>query len=238
MQWFKRLGGTVLLLVLAGSVAHAQSTPTQVALPIDGFFERQTVKTFGTLVTPEFLAARPSDFRLDNGYPKFYGYHAAADVEYTAPNEQTQAAAVRAVVDGEVAFVGTVTGYGGVVVLRHTQPEPVTSLYGHIKPGSVSVQVSDRVAAGQQIAVLGDGFSAETAGERKHLHFGVHRGPNVALAGHEPSEAALRAVWENPNDWLRRYLPASPSPEASPPAAAAKQKPWWQRALDWLAGLF
>src|SRR5262249_32267685 len=62
-----------------------------------------------------------------------------------------------------------------LVVLRH-EGAGVTeySAYGHLKPGSVSVKVGDRVAQGQKIAEVGDTGDSPVV----HLHFQVNAGPD------------------------------------------------------------
>jgi len=45
--------------------------------------------------------------------------------------------------------------------------------------------------ANQWFAVLGKGYSAQTDGERKHLHLGIHKGTNVNLLGYVQNSQAL-----------------------------------------------
>ncbi len=184
----------------------AATTPAarDVALPVDGFFDRQTLNRFGTQVTEEFRAAHRDLFpAATSEYPKFYGYHAAADAEYSAPSEASTQAPVRAIAPGTVVYKDSVTGYGGLIIVRHEQPERITSLYGHVRLSDSPVNVGDQVTTGQVIAYLGAPFSAETSGERKHLHFGIHKGSETDLQGYEPNESALNAGWYDPNAWLR-----------------------------------
>lgn len=241
-------------LLIGGLVTQAQTASAQsaaVVLPIDGYYDRQGVKSFGTYVDQAFLSSHPNEFR-NNGYPKFTGFHAAADIDYTADAEANVDTSVRAMAAGTVIYKATVTGYGGVIVIRHQQPEAVTSLYGHVRISDAPVGVGDTVAAGQPIAVLGAPFSAETGGERKHLHFGIHRGAALSLNGHEPSQATLDAQWYNPNDWLRQHgavaesaLPSpvvtsspSDSPQPEPSAEPEPQRGFfgkiWHALTGWL----
>ena len=64
---------------------------------------------------------------------------------------------------------------GNIIVIKHEAEGVVEySSYGHLKSGSVAVEVGDQVSAGQVIAGVGDtGDSAEV-----HLHFQVNAGPN------------------------------------------------------------
>lgn len=241
----KRVTGILLAVLLWPSGAAAQS----VVLPVDGYYERQTVKGYGVLVDDAYHAARRELFPNNGFQNQFTGYHAAADVEFYQPEYSGKDVPVRAVAAGEVMYYGTVAGYGGVMVIRHTEPEVVTTLYGHVtRP---TVRVGDRVAAGQTIAYLGESFTAETSGARKHLHFGVHKGPALDLAGHEQSAAQLQAEWYDPNVWLAQYVPrrdpgltpVASSPSSSPttkalPSPAPQPKSWFEELFDFLAGLF
>ncbi len=179
---------------------------TGVALPIDGFFARQKLIGFGTDVTERFRADHRDLLPAATAqYPKFYGYHAAVDVEYSSPADANKPVPVRAVADGTVVYKGSVAGYGGLMIIRHERPESVTSLYGHVRLSDAPVKVGDAVTAGQTIAYLGQGFSADTSGERKHLHFGIHKGPSIDLQGYEQSMATLNTGWYDPDSWLHAH---------------------------------
>lgn len=217
------VAGATMVSMPGPSDAQSATVPSdRVVLPIEGFYERQSVKTFGTVVDQAFLAGRPDLFR-DNGYPKFTGHHAAVDVEYAALSEQGSVTPVRAMAAGTVIYKGTVTGYGGVIVIRHERPEAVTSLYGHVRVSDAPVAVGQGVTAGQVIANLGTPYGPETGGERKHLHFGIHKGTALDLNGHEPTRAVLDAEWDNPNDWLRQHgaVATLESPGPSPRLASS-----------------
>jgi hypothetical protein len=63
--------------------------------------------------------------------------------------------------------------------------------------------VDDTITAGQQLGYLGDDASAETDGERKHLHFAIYPSTGTVLyAGYISSDADLQQ-WVNPSDFLR-----------------------------------
>jgi hypothetical protein len=53
------------------------------------------------------------------------------------------------------------------------------------------------LAPGDRIGLLGASGSEETDGERKHLHLGIHRGRDFALAGYVPDASKLSA-WIDP----------------------------------------
>lgn len=153
--------------------------------PVDQVRERVTKKQFGTYVTPANSPVQPE---------RFTGYHTGIDVEY---DDVITDVPVRAVAEGTVIAARTVSGYGGVVGIQHTiDNNPVVGIYGHLRPESLPT-VGATVAAGEQIAVLGTGQTAETDGERKHLHFGLHRGTTLELRGYVTRESDL-TQWLDP----------------------------------------
>jgi len=167
------------------TVPDSTPEPASVVAPVAEFFSRITKKPFGIYITPQNSPVQPE---------RFSGYHTAADIEYA---DVVGEVPVVAVADGTVVYSGTVNGYGGVVVIRHIINEVTyTGLYGHLDPKS-NVANGTQVSAGDQIGILGDGGTAETDGERKHLHFALHRGPSVVLAGYVQSEKEL-AAWVDP----------------------------------------
>jgi septal ring factor EnvC (AmiA/AmiB activator) len=66
-----------------------------------------------------------------------------------------------------------VSGYGGLLITScEINKEAVTVLYGHLSLASITKKLGESVQVGEQVATLGQGFSRETDGERKHLHLG------------------------------------------------------------------
>ena len=57
------------------------------------------------------------------------------------------------------------------------------------------------LAPGDVVGVLGAAFSKETAGERKHLHFGIHKGVRLDLRGYVDAKEAL-ANWLDPWQYI------------------------------------
>ena len=53
------------------------------------------------------------------------------------------------------------------------------------------------VTKGMKIGVLGTGYSSETDGERRHLHFGIIISPDVDVRGYVQTRAEL-SKWRNP----------------------------------------
>ncbi len=154
--------------------------------PIADALARVTKKPFGIKVSPDNSPVSPE---------RFSGYHTGVDFE-TTPDEADADIPVFAVCDGPLIYRGTVNGYGGVAVQRcKLNNEDITVLYGHLKLKSIAAAVNSDISAGDQLSILGQGYSAETDGERKHLHLGIHRGQEVNYLGYVPTEAQLK-------DWI------------------------------------
>lgn len=167
------------------SLTVTAAAPVGFIEPTGEFRERITKKPYGIFITPESSPIQPE---------RFHGYHTAVDVEY---GDVAGDVPVFAIADGEVVQATTAAGYGGLLVVRQHLPHgPRIVIYGHVDPASLPA-VRSRVTAGQQIAILGDGGTRETDGERKHLHFGIRADETVNLRGYVASEAEL-ADWIDP----------------------------------------
>jgi hypothetical protein len=64
-------------------------------------------------------------------------------------------------------------------------------LYGHLSLAKSLAVINQTYDGGDNIAVLGQGFSAETDGERKHLHLGIHKGSAIDYRGYVSSSSML-----------------------------------------------
>ncbi len=160
--------------------------------PLSDALARVTKKDFGLKVSPADSPVQPE---------RFSGYHTALDFE-TTPEEQAADVPVKATCDGVLALKESATGYGGVAVQRcRIAEEDVTVIYGHLRLSSVAA-TGKMLKAGETFAVLGRGFSRETDGERKHLHFGVHRGRAIDIRGYVQNREALKD-WVDPATLLR-----------------------------------
>lgn len=156
-----------------------------VVYPVEDYSVRMTKKKFGQYVRDRFT-----------------GYHAGDDIEFTSAQDQAREIPVVAIADGEVVRVGRVGGYGGLLIVRFViNGRVITALYGHIDLGSTELRAGDLVTRGQFLANLGDHESAETDGERKHLHFGVYEGSDGRVNGYESTEAGL-TKWLDPSTFL------------------------------------
>jgi murein DD-endopeptidase MepM/ murein hydrolase activator NlpD len=163
--------------------------------PLEKTLQRQSLKAFGQYIDRNFYNTAPDVFPT-----KFYGYHVGTDWEIF-PDELMKEVPVYAVSSGTISYSGTIDGYGGLI-LEKLADENKTALYGHLKPTSL-IQSGSRVQAGEKIAVLGAAYSQETAGERKHLHFGIYLGNDQYFKGYEESKTTVNSKWVNPVLFLK-----------------------------------
>jgi len=163
-----------------GNVNTAAATNTTAAKSefvssLDRPSERITKKPFGIYITPATSPVQPE---------RFSGYHTGADFEILA-GEESVAVTVKAFCSGQVIYKQRVSGYGGVLIQQCTvDNQTATVLYGHLKLASIEVGVGGQLVAGEAIGELGQAGSYDTDGERKHLHFGIHRGSTVNVRGY------------------------------------------------------
>ncbi len=156
--------------------------------PVDEFKERITKKSFGIFITPETSPVQPD---------RFTGYHAGVDVEY---DDVADDVPVRAIADGTILVRAHASGYGGVVVIRHIISEvSIIALYGHLDPASFLPSSITEIKAGERIGILGEGYSEETDGARKHLHFSIYTGEKMDFRGYVLTGEELSS-WLNPLD--------------------------------------
>ncbi len=143
--------------------------------PISNALSRVTKKPFGIKVSPSDSPVSPE---------RFSGYHTGVDFE-TLAEEQNIEVPIYAVCPGQLVFKKYVSGYGGVAVQScQINGSDTTVLYGHLKLSSIAAKLNQQLAAGEHIGILGAGYSAETDGERKHLHLGIHKGKTITLLGY------------------------------------------------------
>ncbi len=105
-----------------------------------------------------------------NAYYSGYGYHLGTDLG-TSGNVETD---VLAIADGVVNVVklnNTWSGWGNIVIIKHTTTDGKIyySGYGHMKNNSVVVKSGTKVKAGQKIGIMGN-TGTSTA---NHLHLFV-----------------------------------------------------------------
>lgn len=151
-------------------------------MPLERALERVTKKPFGLKISPADSPVSPE---------RFAGYHTGVDFE-TFISEQNEEVKVQAVCAGPIILKKYASGYGGVAVQScKLSGQAVTVVYGHLKLASIVAKVKSELKAGEEIGILGKGYSAETDNERKHLHLGIHKGPVVSLLGYVKTKAEL-----------------------------------------------
>jgi murein DD-endopeptidase MepM/ murein hydrolase activator NlpD len=171
---------------------NTHTTVSEYAAPLDRPTERITKKPFGIHITPATSPIQPE---------RFSGYHTAVDFEIFS-GEENAVVIVKAFCSGEVVYKKWVSGYGGLFIQQCTVAgQAVTVLYGHLKLSSITAAVGDSLQAGDIIGELGQAGSHDTDGERKHLHFGLHKGTTINVRGYANNESDL-------NNWLdpKKYL--------------------------------
>lgn len=156
--------------------------------PLYNAAERVAKKPFGIFVTQQNSPIQPERFR---------GYHTGADFEIF-PEELNADVAVHAVCAGKLQVKEYATGYGGVAVEScELDGRPIAVVYGHLRLASINSAVGSDLKAGGIIGLLGDAYSTETGGERKHLHLGFHKGGSVNILGYVQDKAELSG-WIDP----------------------------------------
>lgn len=167
-------------------------TSTKLTAPIDQALSRVTKKPFGIYVTPDNSPVSPE---------RFSGYHTGVDFEIFE-DEKDKDVPIYAVCSGPLVYKNIVNGYGGVAIQYcELNNEEIAVLYGHLKLSSIEKSLNESIKAGSQIGILGKGESAETDGERKHLHLGIHKNGEINLRGYVQNEEDLK-------DWIdiTKYL--------------------------------
>ena len=160
--------------------------------PMDRFAQRITKKPFGIDIDPATSPVQPE---------RFSGFHNAVDLE-VFPNEIDAEVEVGAFCGGDILQVRRVTGYGGLVVQEcELENQKLAIIYGHMDIESIHPVVGEYIAPGAHLGYLGDHESAETDGERKHLHFGIYRGAGIDIRGYVPTETQLEG-WLDPAQFL------------------------------------
>ena len=169
------------------------STASLLYPPLSNALSRVTKKTFGLYVSPGHSPISPE---------KFTGYHTGLDFE-TLPGEAKIDVPVSAVCSGPLIMKKWATGYGGVAVQSCLiDKQAVTIIYGHLRYASITATVGTKMMAGEKFAVLGTGYSSETAGERKHLHLGIHLGTSVNILGYVQNKVDLKN-WLDPLKYFK-----------------------------------
>lgn len=178
--------------------ANLEQAPTNIKLPketviaddipLSNSLGRMDKKPFGILINPQ-TSPIPKE--------KFSGYHTGTDFEIF-PEETDMDVSVQAICDGEIVQKKKVSGYGGVIIQNCVlNGEKVTVLYGHLKLNNASAEIGKTFFRGDELAMLGADSSADTDGERKHLHLGIRKGDTVDVRGYVSDQNELTR-WLDP----------------------------------------
>jgi hypothetical protein len=152
-------------------------------IPLRQAEKRITKKPFGIKISPENSPISPE---------RFSGYHTGIDYEIFE-NEQNIDVEVFAICSGKLLKKERVSGYGGALIQEcELEGQPAIVLYGHIELNSVEQNPGDYVLLGDPLALLGEAFSRDTDGERKHLHIGIHKGTAMNVRGYVQNELELK----------------------------------------------
>jgi murein DD-endopeptidase MepM/ murein hydrolase activator NlpD len=169
-------------VTIPSTPAASETTTKTLTPPLSDALSRVTKKPFGIKISPATSPVQPE---------KFSGYHTGVDFEIL-PGEEDKDVPVYAVCVGTVVYKNYVSGYGGVFIEQcKIDGQDVTVLYGHLKLASITNKLNDNIKAGDQIAILGKGYSSETDGERKHLHLGIHKGTAINFKGYVQAQSEL-----------------------------------------------
>ncbi|HTK04410.1 MAG TPA: M23 family metallopeptidase [Candidatus Eisenbacteria bacterium] len=156
--------------------------PTPLLPPVADAARRITKKPFGIEIHPE-TSPVPND--------RFNGFHVGVDFE-TFSDEADAAVPVRAICSGPLLFKVKAKGYGGVAVQGCViGGEEVSVIYGHLDVESVVAEPGSRLKAGAFVGDLGQGYSEQTDGVRKHLHLGIRKGRTNDIRGYVKDPADM-----------------------------------------------
>lgn len=176
------------------------NTLTRLDYPLPDFASRSTINLFGNYYPSGTPRNKYPDSVCSNN-TLFTGYHAADDLEITS-TEQNIDVPVYAISDGIVQFAGSISGYGGLIILSFTyQSQSYTALYGHVDIRTLKFSKGQSVKRGDSLANLAPACSSYSGNNRKHLHFGIHKGTAIVVSGYVSTKDALNN-WLNPKQFF------------------------------------
>ncbi|GAA1493017.1 hypothetical protein GCM10009627_13630 [Curtobacterium herbarum] len=174
-------GASAAVATLAPAVSTQDFAVTQVALPStsrDGFTVGGGVASTGTGAVSagetvtyggDVRSPFPGPVRMSSGF----GYRTApcgacSSLHQGLDFNPGMGAPIGAVAAGTVRVAGTYFSYGETVIIDHqVDGRKVSTLYGHMIPGSSPLKVGDRVEPGQFIGSVGS--SGVSTGAHLHL---------------------------------------------------------------------
>lgn len=169
---------------------------SEVVEPLKDSQGRITKKGFGLYVNPSSSPVQPE---------KFTGYHTGTDFEVTV-SEIEKPVPVYAICEGQIINKENVSGYGGVMVQSCSiEGKAVNVIYGHLNiEGTEAKQAGSVLKKGEFLANLGADKSAQTSGERKHLHLGIFRGGQVDYRGYVEDKSELSGWIDFEEIWKKQ----------------------------------
>ncbi|EKE29242.1 MAG: hypothetical protein ACD_2C00201G0004 [uncultured bacterium (gcode 4)] len=154
--------------------------------PITNASKRVTKKFFWIKVSPWHSPISPEKFRW---------YHTWTDFEIT-PAENDLPVKVYSICSWPLLMKRLAAWYWGVAVQKcKLTGKVVTVTYWHLKLDSIIPIRKQEMKAWQELWVLWKWFSAETWGERKHLHLGIHFWDSINIKWYVDTKAELE-------DWM------------------------------------
>ena len=134
-------------------------------------------------------------------------YHLGEDWNAESGGDTDCGLLVYAVGSGTIVYANIATGWGRVLIVRHSVPDgsQVESLYGHL--GSFT-RTSGDVARGEQVGTIGNGSEGGTTYPcHLHLEVRVAACPNWGQPGPGYSASPRPAGWVDPSDFIDAHRP-------------------------------
>jgi murein DD-endopeptidase MepM/ murein hydrolase activator NlpD len=193
-QHIAEVQSNVDLPVAPPATTTTKSAPVLI-YPISNFSSRATENLFGSYFAPG--GSSNPDRKVCKNATYYSGYHTAIDLETTA-DETNSSVPVLAIASGIVRQAGSVSGYGGLIVIEYDlSGSKYTAYYGHVDISTVSLKKDQKVNIGDKLGELGAACSSSNGDVRKHLHFGLHKGTAIDVCGYVPNQNELSA-WVDP----------------------------------------
>ncbi|HEY4580241.1 MAG TPA: peptidoglycan DD-metalloendopeptidase family protein, partial [Candidatus Acidoferrales bacterium] len=159
---------------------------------VDYFGENGQSPQKAFLRTPVEFSRITSLFSLARKHPVLNTIRAHKGVDYAAPTGTP----IRATGKGKIAFMGTQSGYGNVVVIEHGRQ--YSTLYGHLSRFNHQFRKGGEVKQGDVIGYVGQ--TGLATGPHLHYEFrvnGEHKDPlTVALPQAEPLSGKLLSAFK------------------------------------------
>ena len=137
-----------------------------------------------------------SGFTMARFHPILNKWRAHKGVDFAAP----MGTPAKATADGQVAFKGTQSGYGNVVILQHAGD--LSTVYGHLSRFAKGLHKGERVRQGDVIGYVG--MTGLATGPHLHYEFRVnglqHDPMSVALPNAQPISGANRVAFKALSD--------------------------------------